>query len=203
MKLMYSPTSPYVRKVMVIAIERGLDRKIAKVPVSASPVAVVKELDKANPLAKVPALVLDNGMSLFDSPVICEYLDSKHRGAKLFPASGARRWKALRQQAIGDGILDAAILARYETALRPENLRWPDWLTGQKKKFTQSLDLLEKEAKDLGGALNIGQITVACALGYLDFRYADMKWRKGRPKLAAWYDKFARRKSMQATVPPA
>ncbi len=202
MKLMYSPTSPYVRKVMIIAIERGLDRKIEKAPQAASPVSGNKVLEKANPLGKVPALELDNGTTLFDSPVICEYLDSRHRGAKVFPAAGARRWKALRQQAIGDGLLDAALLARYEIAMRPEKLRWTEWLDGQKRKIVQSLDLLEKEAKELGGGLNIGQIAVACALGYLDFRFGDMNWRKGRPKLAAWYDKFSRRKSMQATIPP-
>ena len=203
MKLMYSPTSPYVRKVMVLAIERGLDRKIVRLATTASPVGENKALDKANPLAKVPALELDNGLVLFDSPVICEYLDSKHRGDKVFPASGARRWKALRQQALADGILDAALLVRYESFMRPENLRWPEWMAGQKKKFMQGLDALEKEAKDLAGGLTIGQITVACALGYLDFRYADLNWRKGRPKLAAWFDKFSRRKSMQATVPQA
>jgi glutathione S-transferase len=203
MKLMYSPTSPYVRKAMVLAIERGLDRKIEKVTITASPITENKVLDKANPLAKVPALELDNGLTLFDSPVICEYLDSKHRGDKVFPASGARRWKALRQQAIGDGILDAALLVRYEGFMRPEHLRWAEWSAGQKRKFNQALDLLEKEVKDLGGALTIGHITIACALGYLDFRFGDMNWRKGRPKLAAWYDKFARRKSMQATIPPA
>jgi glutathione S-transferase len=201
MKLMYSPTSPYVRKVMILAIERGLDRKIEKLPQAASPMGGNKVLEKANPLGKVPALELDNGMTLFDSPVICEYLDSKHKGDKLFPASGARRWKALRLQAIGDGILDAALLARYETAMRPEKLRWTDWLDGQKRKLAQALDQLEKEAKDLAGGLTIGQVTVACALGYLDFRFGDMNWRKGRPKLAAWYDKFSRRKSMQATIP--
>ncbi|MGE0151083.1 MAG: glutathione S-transferase [Reyranellaceae bacterium] len=203
MKLMYSPTSPYVRKVMILAIERGLDRKIEKLPQAVTPMGGNKTVEKANPLGKVPALELDNGTTLFDSPVICEYLDSKHRGDKLFPASGARRWKALRLQAIGDGILDAALLARYEIAMRPENLRWTDWLEGQKRKVTQALDLLEKEAKELGGGLTIGQVAVACALGYLDFRFADMNWRKSRPSLAAWFDKFSRRKSMQATVPQA
>lgn len=202
MKLMYSPTSPYVRKVMILAIERGLDRKIEKAPQAASPMGGNKELEKANPLGKVPALELDNGTTLFDSPVICEYLDGRHRGVRVFPATGARRWKALRQQAIGDGILDAALLARYEVAMRPEKLRWTEWLDGQQRKIAQALDLLEKETKDLAGGLTIGHITVACALGYLDFRFGDMNWRKGRPKLAAWYDKFSRRKSMQATIPP-
>ncbi len=201
MKLLYSPTSPYVRKVMIVAIECGLDKKLEKLPTSASPVQANRDLDKQNPLGKVPALMLDNGTVLFDSPVVCEYLDSRHKGTKLFPASGPRRFKALRLQALGDGILDAALLARYETAMRPENMRWSEWIDGQKRKVVQGLDALEKEVKDLAGGLTIGQIAVACALGYIDFRYADMNWRKGRPKLAAWADKFAKKKSMQATMP--
>ncbi|MEO8559517.1 MAG: glutathione S-transferase [Rhodospirillales bacterium] len=201
MKLLYSPTSPYVRKVMILALERGLDKKLEKLPTAASPVQANRDLDKANPLGKVPALMLDNGMVLFDSPVICEYLDSRHKGAKLFPPSGARRFKALRLQALGDGILDAALLARYETAMRPENLRWTEWVDGQKRKIAQGLEALEKEAADLNGGLSIGQVAVACALGYLDFRYADMNWRKGHAKLGAWYTKFSKKKSMQATQP--
>lgn len=201
MKLRYSPTSPYVRKVVVLAMERGLDKKIEKIVTAASPIQANKDLNRSNPLGKVPALILDNGTTLFDSPVICEYLDGKHRGDKVFPAAGARRWKALRQQAIGDGILDAAILARYELALRPEALRWDDWLEGQMRKIRLGLDVLEAEAKDLRGGLTIGQITVGCALGYLDFRFASENWRKKRKNLAAWYDKFSQRESMKATVP--
>jgi len=202
MKLRYSPTSPYVRKVIVLALERGLDKKIERLPTVTSPVAPDAALSKDNPLIKVPAMTLKNGITLFDSPVVCEYLDTLHKGAKLFPASGARRWKALRQQAIGDGLLDAALLVRYEVAVRPENLRWKEWIDGQMRKIAQTLDVLEREAGDLAGGLTIGQITIGCALGYLDFRFADMGWRKTRPKLAAWFEKFSKRKSMQATMPP-
>src|SRR5262249_40526599 len=127
MKLRWSPASPYVRKVMVAAIETGLEGRIEKVPTKVGPVIENPELSRENPLIKIPSLVTDDGITLYDSPVICEYLDSQHQGAKLFPPAGPARWHALRQLALGDGILDAALLARYENTLRPEALRWKDW----------------------------------------------------------------------------
>ena len=126
MKLYYSPSSPYARKVRVVAIETRLDKKIDMVNVALTPVAPNADVDKHNPIGKIPALSV-KGMDLFDSPVICEYLDSQHKGRKLFPRKGRERWVALRQQAMGDGLLDAALLARYEGFLRPEEKRWPDW----------------------------------------------------------------------------
>ena len=129
MKLYYSPSSPYARKVRVVAIETGLDKKIEMVNVALTPVAPNADVDKHNPIGKIPALSV-KGMDLFDSPVICEYLDSQHKGRKLFPRKGRDRWMALRQQAMADGLLDAALLARYEGALRPEEKRWPDWSQG-------------------------------------------------------------------------
>jgi glutathione S-transferase len=144
--------------------------------------------------------VTDDGQALFDSRVICEYLDSRHDRPKLFPA-GPARWPALRRQAQADGILDAGILARYETVLRPEERRWPDWIEGQKAKIARALDALEGEAEGFGDAVDIGTIAVGCALGWLDFRYAADDWRAGRPALAAWFERFAKRPSMAATVP--
>lgn len=202
MKLRYSPTSPYVRKVMVLAIEAGIDGKLDKDKTAASPIERNETLYADNPIGKVPSLTTDDGMTLFDSPVICEYLDAEHAGGKFFPAKGKARWVALRQHAIADGLLDAALLARYEGFMRPEELRWDAWLAGQKGKVASALDMLEKEAGDLDGPITIGQIAVACALGYMDFRYEADKWREGRPNLAKWYDAFAQRPSMTATVPP-
>jgi glutathione S-transferase len=199
-KLRYSPASPYVRKVMVLALETGLAGKLEKVATTVSPTKPSQDVAKDNPLIKVPALVLDDGSSLFDSPVICEYLDSLHGGAKLFPASGAARWTALRRQALGDGILDAAILTRYES-LRPDNLKWPDWTDGQMTKVRTALGVLEAEADKLGSTVDIGTITIGCALGYLDFRFAGENWRATHPKLATWYESFAARPSMKETVP--
>src|SRR4029078_7353897 len=130
MKMLYSPSSPYVRKALVLAIETGLDRSIEKVPLPTPPVAPAPEVAARNPISKIPALIA-GAMTLYDSPVVCEYLDSKQRMKKLFPAKGKARWAALRQQALGDGLLDAALLARYENFLRPTDKRWSEWSDGQ------------------------------------------------------------------------
>jgi glutathione S-transferase len=200
MRLHYSYASPYVRKVMVVAIETGQESDVDLTPRKVSPVAPLGEVNRDNPLGKVPCLVTDDGQALFDSRVICEYLDSRHDRPKLFPA-GPARWPALRRQAQADGMLDAGILARYETVLRPEERRWPDWIAGQKAKIARALDALEGEAEGFGDAVDIGTIAVGCALGWLDFRYAADDWRAGRPALAAWFERFAKRPSMAATVP--
>jgi len=119
----------------------------------------------------------------------------------MFPPAGSARWTALRQQAEGDGLLDAAVLTRYELVLRPEPLRWPEWVAGQKAKVAAVLDDLERDAASLAGELTIGGITIACALGYLDFRFADDAWRTGRPRLAAWFAEVSTRESLRATMP--
>jgi len=205
MKLRYSPTSPYVRKVMVLAYETGLEPKIERLPTTVVPDKPNIEVQRENPLIKVPTLVTDDGEVLFDSRVICEYLDTLHQGPKIFPPAGKARWVALRQQALGDGILDAAILTRYETFLRPKQFLWNDWVESQMRRVRGGLAALEGKLKEgaLSGPLTIGQITVGCALGYLDFRYATEGWRDRHPGLAKWYAEFAKRPSMQKTVPPA
>ena len=159
------------------------------------------DVDKHNPIGKIPALSV-KGMDLFDSPVICEYLDSQHKRRKLLPRKGRERWVALRLQAMGDGLLDAALLARYEGSLRPEDKRWPDWTKGQIKKIDGVLDQLEAESKSLKGKPTLGTITVGCALGYLDFRFGDHNWRAKRPKLAKWFTTFSKLPSMKTTAPP-
>jgi len=203
MKLRYSPASPYVRKCLALAHEAGLAGRIEIVPtVTADPAS---GLAKDNPLGKIPALVLKDGQVLFDSPVVCEYLDSLHRRPKLIPARGKARWAALRRQALADGILDASLLRRYE-GMRPANERSATWDEKQKNVVVRALDLLEKEAKDLGkpNARNttLGHIAIGCALGYLDFRFAAEDWRNAHPGLAAWYERQAKRPSMVATAPP-
>jgi glutathione S-transferase len=134
--------------------------------------------------------------------VICEYLDSQHKGRKLFPRKGRERWMALRQQAMADGLLDAALLARYEGFLRPEEKRWPDWSKGQMKKIDGVLDQLEAESKALKGKPTIGTVSIACALGYLDFRFAHIDWRDTHPNLAKWHEKIAARQSYIDSAPP-
>jgi glutathione S-transferase len=202
MKLYYSPSSPYARKVRMLAIETGLDKKIEMVNVVLTPVAPNADVDKHNPIGKIPALSV-KGMDLFDSPVICEYLDTHHKGRKLFPRKGRERWVALRQQAMADGLLDAALLARYEGFLRPEDRRWSDWSKGMMKKVNGVLDQLEAESKSLKGKPTIGTLSVVCALGYLDFRFGTLDWRGKRPKLAKWFATASKTPSVKATVPPA
>jgi glutathione S-transferase len=201
MKLRHSPTSPYVRKVMVVALETGLASRIELVPTTVAPTQPNPEYQRENPLVKVPALTTDAGEVLYDSRVVAEYLDLLHQGAKLFPAAGPARWTALGRQALADGILDAAVLTRYETFLRPEAKRWDDWVEGQMRKVRGALDALEGEAAGLGDRLDIGLVAIGCALGYLDFRYAELGWRQGRPSLAGWYEGFAARPSMRETMP--
>ncbi len=203
MKLRYSPTSPYVRKVSVTAIELGLRERIERIPTDTQDRD--SGLAEHNPLGKVPALILDDGGLLYDSPVICEYLDSLHGGPRIFPAAGPERWTALRQQALGDGILDAAILCMLEMVRRPDEFRWQRWIDHQTAKVVRAVGRLETEAAEfeggLEGPLTIGQIAAGCALGYLDFRFPELDWRAGRPKLAAWYENFAQRPSMRQTMP--
>jgi glutathione S-transferase len=201
MKLLYSPLSPFVRKVMIVAIENGLDGRIEKVTEATNPSVPNPNIAKHNPLMKIPALVTDDGLELIESKVIVQYLDALG-GGKLIPAGGAGRWKALRTEAIADGLCDAGILVRYETAMRPKELHWPEWISGQLSKVGNALDVLEREAGDLEGPLNIGQVAVACACTWLEFRNVLPDARKTRPKLFAWIDRMNReRPSFVATMP--
>ena len=201
MKLYYAQKSPYVRKALVVANEAGVEDQLEKVDCSTT-TPVNPDQSNANPLKKIPALELDDGMILFDSPVICEYLDSELGNGSLFPRDLSARWIALRFQALGDGLLDAAILLRYETILRPESLCWDDGVTAQMNKIDDALADMEDHAASFGERVDIGTISVACAVGYLDFRFKDKDWRTACPTLAAWYGEFAKRPSMQATQPP-
>ncbi len=198
MKLRFSPTSPYVRKVCVVALETGLFARLELAPTNVW--AADTDIGRDNPLGKVPALATDGGEVLFDSPVICEYLDSLHDGVKLFPAAGGARWTALRRQALGDGMLDASVLRLLESR-RKETERSSAWLDRQRTAVERALDALEDEAADLGHGVTIGHIAIGCALGYIDFRFAADNWRHRRPALTGWYEEFARRPSMMRTVP--
>ena len=196
MKLAYSPASPYVRKVNACAIARGIDGQIERWKVGTTDPALLE----FNPLSKVPTLMLDDGTVLYDSPVICEYLDSVGSAPKLFPAPGPARWKALTQEALGDGILDATQPRRRELTLPQDDGR-KAYIELQRGKVSRSLALLEKEAGSLGDLTTIGEITIGCALGYLDFRYANEPWRPGHPKLEAWYAKVEKLPPLADTVP--
>jgi glutathione S-transferase len=201
MRLHTNPASPFGRKVKVAAHEAGLIGRIELQDRAVSPVSPDDAVVADNPLGKIPCLVADDGQALYDSRVICEYLDSLHDGPRLFPPLGPERWRALTLQALGDGIMDAAVAARYESVLRPGEYRWGSWIDGQKLKVARGLDRLEALADGFGEAVDIGAVAAACALGYLDFRFPEDRWRDGRPRLAAWFGRFDERPSMRATRP--
>ncbi len=201
MKLFYSPASPYARKIMVLTRELGLLDRVEIVTMATSPVAGEPSLRAANPLTKIPTLVTDEGQSVYDSRVIAEYLCGLAGDTRFFPVSGPARFRALIDQALGDGMLDAALLARYEGFLRPEALRWPEWLAGQIAKIDNGLDIVEAQAAEYGDRYDIGTLAIACAIGYLEFRFKDTDWFGKRPNLAAWYKRFNERPAMVATRP--
>lgn len=199
MKLHYSTASPYVRKVMACAIARGIDGRIDKV--STNPHVSPPGLLADNPLSKVPALVTDDGLALFDSPVICEYLDGIGDAPKLFPPVGTpARIAALRLQAIADGILDAAVARRMHGSL-PQDEGRRAFDARQKAAVDRALVLLEAEVASLDGPATIGTLAVGCALGYLDFRFAAEPWRAAHPALAAWFARASEAPALALTVP--
>ncbi|MEZ2408872.1 glutathione S-transferase [Bosea sp. RCC_152_1] len=201
MKLHFSPQSPYVRKVMIVAHELGCLSEIETAITAAHPVQRNADLITRNPLGQIPALELADGRVLYDSRVICEYLNELH-GGTIFPASGPERWRALTEQSLGDGMLAGAMLARYETVARPPELQWRDWLDGQLGKAGSGLAAVEREAANLADRIDIGTITIACALGYLDLRFPDFGWRESFPRVAEWEIQFGERASLKATRPP-
>jgi glutathione S-transferase len=198
MELYYSITSPYSRKVRVLIHETGLNNRINLT--LCNPFADVEKLQQVNPLRKIPALVLDDGNSLYDSPVICEYLDSLDVQISTLPIAGIARFNVLRQQAIADGIMDAAISIVMEIR-RTDAERSTNWMTRWTTAINASLDVLETDIQTCPDPVDIGQIAIGCALGYLDFRLADLHWRTDRVNLTTWFDRFATRESMKLTLP--
>jgi glutathione S-transferase len=201
MRLFYSPTSPFARKIRVLMAEKrltGIDL------VSASPFDAPPDLVETNPLSKVPALVRENGLVLYDSPVIAEYLDTLGGGELLLPAGGEERWDALRRQALADGMMDTTLALALEVNRRPDHERSPDWIAHWVRTLVRAVDALESEVESWNGAFDLGQIAAACALGYLDFRAnGHLAWREDRPRLAAWFTRIGERPSMIATEVPA
>ena len=189
MKLLSSPLSPYGRKVKLAMAMKGLTDKIEIATADTNPGTNV-EINSVNPLGKIPALVVDGKQAIFDSHVICEYLDSLAPSPVLFPKSGPERWTTLTLGSLADGILDAALLLVYEKRFRPEEIRHAPWQQRQQAKIDRALDLLEKSPPAWGQGPDYGHLTLACALGYLDFRH-EGAWRSGHPKLVAWLDRFA------------
>ena len=199
MKLIFSPASPFVRKVRVVIDESGLTDQVTPVPVQTSPLVTDPAARNANPLGKIPALVLDDGKSLFDSRVICRYLNDIS-GAGLYPAE--RIWDVLTLEALADGIMEAAVLMVYEGRLREAENRSVTWVEAQWEKITHALDALERqEFAAMQGDLNIAHLATACALDYLDFRHSALDWRKGHAALDDWHSQISQRTSLKTTLP--
>jgi len=199
-KLYWSPRSPFVRKVMVAAHELGLADRIETIPTVVQMSKPHVELLQTNPVGKIPTLVLDDGTALFDSLTICEYLDSLAGGHRLFPREGAARWHVLTVHALGNGFMDLLVLWRNERD-QPVAQQSPAWIENFRAKTATTLDRFEAMAPDLVATLvDIRHIVIGSALSYMDFRFAELGWRKGHTSLAAWHADFAQRPSMQATI---
>ena len=200
MKLFHAPASPFVRKVTVLLHVADATDRVTLVPVSGNPLDPGTLPVDRNPLGKIPALERPDGPTLYDSRVITRYLDDR-LGSGLYPLA-PRLWDTLVLEATADGIAEAAVLIRYEFHVRPETARSPDWAEAQWQKIDRALTAIEERwLSHLSGPIDMGQIAIGCALGYLDFRLADRDWRKTRPVLAAWYGAFSARPAMQATAP--
>lgn len=193
MKLFSADASPFARKVRACAVAREIDRQIEIIPTD--PHVYPPALLAANPLSKIPCLITSDGRALFDSPVICEFLDTIGDAPPMFPPKGGPRWKALKQQAVGDGIMDAAVFRRGLRGLTGREAEHAH----HKGAIDRALDLLEMELPHRG--VDIGTVSVACALGYLDLRFAGEDWRGRRPVLAAWFAAISAEPALAATAP--
>ncbi|WP_324752733.1 glutathione S-transferase [Roseovarius sp. Pro17] len=199
MKLLTGPTSPFARKVAVVLHELGTTDSVQMQIVTTTPVQTDATVAAANPLGKIPALIRDSGPVLYDSRVICRYLDAQ-AGGTLYPET--RLWEVLTLEATGDAIMDAGVAMIYEVRMRPADKQWDGWIDAQWAKIRSAMDALESRwISHLAGPLDVGQIAVGCALSYIDFRQPDREWKAERPQLAAWHAKFNQRDSMQKTRP--
>jgi glutathione S-transferase len=200
MKLLYAATSPFARKVRIVAHELRVSDQIELVACSLSRLALNEDVQRHNPMSQVPTLILGDGTAVADSGVICEYLNARAGGA-LIPPYGPHRWAVLTAHAMGDGLLEAAQMLRYETSVRPAQFVWKEWVEGHRAKLHSGLDAIEMAARSFESRVDLATITFACALSYLDLRVPDLAWRHDHPRAAAWFTAFDARPSMLATRP--
>jgi glutathione S-transferase len=196
MKLYYAPTSPYVRMVRVAALEKGVDGQIELIDARGDG----NDTEEKNPLNKVPTAVTDDGEVLIESRLICQYVDSLADGPELYPSDAAARRRVLQQEALIHGMLDAAVLRRMETR-REEGKQSEWWDERQKRKITLGLAQIERELDAITAAPTIAPISLGCALSFMDRILPDTDWRAAHPKLASWFDTYAKTPHMQATAP--
>ena len=204
MTLYYNAASPFARKVLILLHETGQASRVSLRAVALTPVSPDPEVCRENPCGKIPALCLADDNVIHDSRVILEYLDQQHVGNPLIPKEGSARWRRLTLASLADALMDAALLIRYETFLRPEEKHWSEWLDAQQEKIARTLAYFEAEAvTELSSHFDVASISVACAVGYLDFRQPNLGWRSSYPRLANWYYEVSQRPSMQETQPSA
>ncbi len=202
MTLYTNTASPFARKVLILLHETGQLDRVTLQQTTLTPVNPAAELNDDNPAGKIPALRLADGNVIHDSRVILDYLDHQHVGNPLIPRDGSARWRRLTLASLADALLDAALLIRYEQVLRPQEKHWDVWLDNQQEKIERSLNYFEQDAiTELSSAFDVAAISVAAALGYIDFRQPDLAWRNRYPRLANWYFEVSKRPSMQATQP--
>ncbi len=201
MKLLYAPASPFARKVRAAAIELGLNDRIELEPVTVTPGKPNESVRQRNPLRKIPALVIGDGSTIFNSTVICEYLDELAGGGVLIPRDPSLRYRVLTNHALAHGICEAALLARYENFLRPEGHRWSVWSDEQWDKVNSALEWFEQHPGELEGSVNLAHVALGCALGYLDFRSPEHNWKERFPGLRAWHAQLKQRPSFALTEP--
>jgi glutathione S-transferase len=201
MILYHSPASPYVRKVVVLLHELGKTDAVTLKTVTTTAFATDESLKAANPLARLPALQRDDGVTLYDSRVITAYLDDLFHGG--FYPGGSGRWENLTLEATGDGIMDSGVSMSYEMRLRPASEQSPAWIEAQWEKISRAVSALDARwMSHLAAPVTMAHVSVACALSYLDFRHGARGWRNGNAALARWHETFESRPSMQATRPP-
>lgn len=198
MRLFHSFSSPYTRKVLVVAHELGIRSDLSLQTVATSPINQNTELVESNPLGQLPALCLDDGRVIADSRVIAEYLNESFDGG-LLVREGSTRWEVLVDQSLADGMLGVALSMRYEVALRPSELAWPSWIDAQINKIESCVRAMDSRIIPMRPMVDLGTISWACALSYLDFRFPQLDWRSQGRSLSSWYEVFARRPSMVAT----
>jgi glutathione S-transferase len=199
-KLYWSPASPYSRKVRMVIAERKLESLVEEVTVNAQ--ADPPELTAANPLGKIPTLLTDDGFALYDSPVICAYLDAhpQAQGERLRPHSGNERWLVMRAEALGDGIMDLGLELILEKR-KAEGEKSPSSVKRWHSQLYRSLDAVPETLRALPDGPTLGHLALACALGYFDFRHDELNWRSGRAELARWFEAMSARPSVAATKP--
>jgi glutathione S-transferase len=202
MKLIFSQSSPFVRKVRIAAIELGLIDQIEFLPTTVAPGTPNDDYARITPLKKLPALILDTGDVILDSYVIAEYLD-EIAGGKLIPTSGPTRWQVKADHSLLQGMLDSMLLCRYEKAVRPQGLQWQAWSDDHWNRAWQGMARFESQPEKLSRPLDIVQIALVCVLGYADFRFADCGWRKAYPNLDAFHERMLTRPSVRISLPPA